>query len=360
MKRKFLAALLALVMVFSMIPVSASAEEATDTDNGVTFEYGNSLLPKGTFTVTVLAPDGTQYSQITVSDFSKSDSHSNTLTINNDKYEIASISLSNGVLSSHSISENKHSVDFHCTFTQDSSTLTVQLAEHFDESQVAIEGEEIKHKGIFYYDISEVEALKMVGKSLNWQLPDSITIDGITLRYVQTNVLQPTEGFTKLDGYYENGYIDYWEADAQNGSGLATPYNIRQIEIRYNDTETAIIPYTDLKYVRVANRTSRYEIQSNDASHSIVAFYNEAESATGNDYSLYAVRFVETGNCIGESKMPPDPKYADHLYYEFTGWTIGYNGGAPFHENTTVTDDTVVYAQKKTTTSTSSEIHVMN
>ena len=44
MKRKFLAALLALVMVFSMIPVSASAEEATDTDNGVTFEYGNSLL----------------------------------------------------------------------------------------------------------------------------------------------------------------------------------------------------------------------------------------------------------------------------------------------------------------------------
>ena len=360
MKRKFLAALLALVMVFSMIPVSASAEEATDTDNGVTFEYGNSLLPKGTFTVTVLAPDGTQYSQITVSDFSKSDSHSNTLTINNDKYEIASISLSNGVLSSHSISENKHSVDFRCTFTQDSSTLTVQLAEHFDESQVAIEGEEIKHKGIFYYDISEVEALKMVGKSLNWQLPDSITIDGITLRYVQTNVSQPTEGFTKLDGYYENGYIDYWEADAQNGSGLATPYNIRQIEIRYNDTETAIIPYTDLKYVRVANRTSRYEIQSDDASHSIVAFYNEAESDTGNDYSLYAVRFVETGNSIGKSKMPPDPKYADHLYYKFTGWTIGYNGGAPFHENTTVTDDTVVYAQKKTTTSTSSEIHVMN
>lgn len=360
MKRKFLAALLALVMVFSMIPVSASAEEATDTDNGVTFEYGNSLLPKGTFTVTVLAPDGTQYSQITVSDFSKSDSHSNTLTINNDKYEIASISLSDGVLSSHKISDNKQSVEFICTFTQDSSTLTVQLAEHFEESQVIIEGEEIKHNGIFYYDISEVEALKMVGKSLDWQLPDSITIDGITLRYVQTNVLQPTEDFHKLDGYYENGYIDYWDADAQNGSELATPYNIRQIEIHYNDTETAIIPYTDLKYVRVANRTSRYEIQSNDASHSIVAFYNEAESATGNDYSLYAVRFVETGNCIGESKMPPDPKYDNHLYYEFTGWTIGYNGGAPFHENTTVTDDTVVYAQKKTTTSTSSEIHVMN
>ena len=362
MKRKFLAALLALVMVFSMIPVSASAKEAKDTDKGVTFEYSDTTLSGlyGTFTVTALAPDGTQYSQITVSDFYKSGSQKNTWTINSDTYEIASISLSNGVLSSHSISENKHSVDFRCTFTQDSSTLTVQLAEHFDESQVAIEGEEIKHNGIFYYDISEVEALKMVGKSLNWQLPDSITIDGITLRYVQTNVLQPTEGFTKLDGYYENGYIDYWEADAQNGSGLATPYNIRQIEIRYNDTETAIIPYTDLKYVRVANRTSRYEIQSNDASHSIVAFYNEAESATGNDYSLYAVRFVETGNCIGESKMPPDPKYADHLYYEFTGWTIGYNGGAPFHENTTVTDDTVVYAQKKTTTSTSSEIHVMN
>ena len=362
MKRKFLAALLALVMVFSMIPVSASAKEAKDTDKGVTFEYSDTTLSGlyGTFTVTALAPDGTQYSQITVSDFYKSGSQKNTWTINSDTYEIASISLSNGVLSSHSISENKHSVDFRCTFTQDSSTLTVQLAEHFDESQVAIEGEEIKHNGIFYYDISEVEALKMVGKSLNWQLSDPITIDGITLRYVQTNVLQPTEDFHKLDGYYENGYIDYWDADAQNGSGLATPYNIRQIEIHYNDTETAIIPYTDLKYVRVANRTSRYEIQSNDASHSIVAFYNEAESATGNDYSLYAVRFVETGNSIGKSKMPPDPKYADHLYYEFTGWTIGYNGGAPFHENTTVTDDTVVYAQKKTTTSTSSEIHVMN
>ena len=38
MKRKFLAALLALVMVFSMIPVSASAKEAKDTDKGVTFE----------------------------------------------------------------------------------------------------------------------------------------------------------------------------------------------------------------------------------------------------------------------------------------------------------------------------------
>ena len=134
MKRKFLAALLALVMVFSMIPVSASAEEAKDTDKGVTFEYSDTTLSGlyGTFTVTALAPDGTQYSQITVSDFYKSGSQKNTWTINSDTYEIASISLSNGVLSSHSISENKHSVDFRCTFTQDSSTLTVQLAEHFD------------------------------------------------------------------------------------------------------------------------------------------------------------------------------------------------------------------------------------
>lgn len=360
MKRKFLAALLALVMVFSMIPVSASAAGATDTDNRLTFEYGNNILPEGTFTVTVLTPDGTEYSQITVNDFSKSDSHKNTLVINSDEYEIASISLSNGILSSYSISADKHSVDFYCTFTDSSSTLTIQLAEYFDESLVTIEGEEIKHNGVYFYDISEVEALKMIGKSLNWNLPENITINDISLRYVQTNVLQPTEDFNILDGYYENSYIDYWEADAQNGSGLATPYNIRQIEIRYNDTETAIIPYYDLKYVRVENRSSRYEIQSDDASHSIVAFYNEAGSDTGNDYSLYAIRFVETGTYIGEANMPPDPEYDDYLYYEFTGWTIGYNGGTPFHGNTIVIDDTIVYAQKRTTTSISSEIHVIN
>ena len=46
MKRKFLAALLALVMVFSMIPVSASAAEATGNQEIVKLGYDTGVSNK--------------------------------------------------------------------------------------------------------------------------------------------------------------------------------------------------------------------------------------------------------------------------------------------------------------------------
>lgn len=76
MKRKFLAALLALVMVFSMIPVSASAAGHFETGpNGYfTLSYENGVADQS-FKVVIVDPEGTQVDSITVSDAATTAGH---------------------------------------------------------------------------------------------------------------------------------------------------------------------------------------------------------------------------------------------------------------------------------------------
>ena len=359
MKKRLLAMLLVLIMVVSLLPVGALADDGYYSNEFVTFEYDGAqgaITETKQYTVNLIKPDGSLLNSFTVPDYNRSDSHDNKLTLSGSisgEYEIDSISQDPGIISSSSI--NKSEVTYHSTFTGDSATLTVQLAEVFDESNVEINGGEVGHAGVVYFDVINYEILKMLyiaGENVS----ADTSIDSVTLRYVEDNLSLKTESFDILAGYNATEYVDYWQADASNAAYLATPYNVRQLEIEH-DGVTTVIPYTELKFTRDGDH---YWIEARDDSPYIVAFYNENGADSGNDYTLYAIRFVEnSGETVSENGgMPSDPTYPATTY-EFVGWTYGYDGGSPFLGTTPVNEDTVVYAQK-TLSSNASEIHVMN
>lgn len=359
MKKRLLALLLVLMLVVSLLPVGALADDGYYSNEFVTFEYDGAqgaITETKQYTVNLIKPDGSLLNSFTVPDYNRSDSHDNKLTLSGSisgEYEIDSISQDPGIISSSSI--NKCEVTYHSTFTGDSATLTVQLAEVFDESNVEINGGEVGHAGVVYFDVINYEILKMLyiaGENVS----ADTSIDSVTLRYVEDNLSLKTESFDILAGYNATEYVDYWQADASNAAYLATPYNVRQLEIEH-DGVTTVIPYTELKFTRDGDH---YWIEARDDSPYIVAFYNENGADSGNDYTLYAIRFVEnSGETVSENGgMPSDPTYPVTTY-EFAGWTYGYDGGSPFLGTTPVNEDTVVYAQK-TLSSNASEIHVMN
>lgn len=359
MKKRLLALLLVLMLVVSLLPVGALADDGYYSNEFVTFEYDGAqgaITETKQYTVNLIKPDGSLLNSFTVPDYNRSDSHDNKLTLSGSisgEYEIDSISQDPGIISSSSI--NKCEVTYHSTFTGDSATPTVQLAEVFDESNVEINGGEVGHAGVVYFDVINYEILKMLyiaGENVS----ADTSIDSVTLRYVEDNLSLKTESFDILAGYNATEYVDYWQADASNAAYLATPYNVRQLEIEH-DGVTTVIPYTELKFTRDGDH---YWIEARDDSPYIVAFYNENGADSGNDYTLYAIRFVEnSGETVSENGgMPSDPTYPVTTY-EFAGWTYGYDGGSPFLGTTPVNEDTVVYAQK-TLSSNASEIHVMN
>ena len=359
MKKRLLAMLLVLMMVVSLLPTGALADDGYYSNEFVTFEYDGAqgaITETKQYTVNLIKPDGSLLNSFTVPDYNRSDSHDNKLTLSGSisgEYEIDSISQDPGIISSSSI--NKSEVTYHSTFTGDSATLTVQLAEVFDESNVEINGGEVGHAGVVYFDVINYEILKMLyiaGENVS----ADTSIDSVTLRYVEDNLSLKTESFDILAGYNATEYVDYWQADASNAAYLATPYNVRQLEIEH-DGVTTVIPYTELKFTRDGDH---YWIEARNDAPYIVAFYNETSADSGNDYTLYDIRYVDiSGETVAENGgMPADPKYPNTTY-QFVAWTDGYDGGKPFIETTPVTEDTVVYAQKTLSTK-ASEIHVMN
>ena len=371
LRRRIGSAFLALVMVLSLIPtvaVSALAADETQENAYISFDYGSPISGSGgTYTIRVLMPNGNELTSLTVNNYAKGDSHSNTITLLGDtanSYEISSISQNTGTISSQEISQS--TVTYRATFTEDSATLTVQLAEVFNADNVQISGDEITNfYGDIYYSVSELELLKMLGHA-GIDIPNGANITGVTLRYVESNNGMETRDFIEYEGVHAQNFIDYWRVTLLNtydsNGGKAIPQNIRQIEITYDDGKTAVIPYSDLTYTGDSS-TKTYTITARAASPYIVAFYNENDTAAGNDYNIYAVRFVEqAGTSLGKANMPANPQYELGAKYEFVAWTETYDGGRPFLSTTVVNEDTVVYAQKalSTITSNSPWIHVMN
>ncbi|MFR8125584.1 MAG: hypothetical protein ACLU8J_01335 [Acutalibacter sp.] len=360
MKRKFLAALLALVMVFSMIPVSASAAEVSVPSNNGYFNLSyNRLYADSQITVNLISPEGTQIDTVTVED-SQNATQIVQIELNEEYqelYDIENATVEGGTVTEETISND--TFRFRLELSVDgSTTVTVRLCPPFENPD--IENGEYDNGAIIRYQAYEPALLKLLYVNGETSVDETTDIAGVEFGFVQNYTLGDNEfGFTEVKTGANN--LPYFEAGLSNAAGKGNPYNIRYLDITYSlnggEEKTKRIYSGNLRYVNVGNNI--YEIEANNDSTSIVAFYYE-HGAQLSTWSLYDVRFVNTGTPLGSAKMPADPTY-ENTRYIFTNWDKNVLGGAPFLPYEKVEDDTVVYAQKTSTPDLGgTEIHVMN
>lgn len=360
MKRKFLAALLALVMVFSMIPVSASAAEVSVPSNNGYFNLSyNRLYADSQITVNLISPEGTQIDTVTVED-SQNATQIVQIELNEEYqelYDIENATVEGGTVTEETISND--TFRFRLELSVDgSTTVTVRLCPPFENPD--IENGEYDNGAIIRYQAYEPALLKLLYVNGETSVDETTDIAGVEFGFVQNYTLGDNEfGFTEVKTGANN--LPYFEAGLSNAAGKGNPYNIRYLDITYSlnggEEKTKRIYSGNLRYVNVGNNI--YEIEANNDSTSIVAFYYE-RGAQLSTWSLYDVRFVNTGTPLGSANMPADPTY-ENTRYIFTNWDKNVLGGAPFLPYEKVEDDTVVYAQKTSTPDRGgTEIHVMN
>lgn len=366
MKRKFLAALLALVMVFSMIPVSASAAEATGNKGIVKLDYNDSWAIDKTIKV-VVQYNNQILDEYEVNDSRLADQHI-TLSLIGDyanKYDIESVSVDTpGAHSStvHYLHKDSYECQLSLAGSNDTpATFTVTLCDPLEAPD--IEGDEID-PGIntIEYRAFNHDMLKLLYVNGVKEVDENTEINDVKMHFVESYRVDTHEQ-SLLNFKTAGNQVDYHYytlSDVSDGKGI--PGNIRYIEITYTldgaeESKTLRVYSGDLRYVNVGNNI--YEIEANNDSTYIVAFYYEA-GAELTTWSLYDVRFVDTGTALGSENMPADPTYGDGNTYIFTNWDKNVKGGDPFLPYEIVTDDTVVYAKKTSSQSGGTEIHVMN
>ena len=360
MKRKFLAALLALVMVFSMIPVSASAAEVSVPSNNGYFNLSyNRLYADSQITVNLISPEGTQIDTVTVED-SQNVTQIVQIELNEEYqelYDIENATVEGGTVTEETISND--TFRFRLELSVDgSTTVTVRLCPPFENPD--IENGEYDNGAIIRYQAYEPALLKLLYVNGETSVDETTDIAGVEFGFVQNYTLGDNEfGFTEVKTGANN--LPYFEAGLSNAAGKGNPYNIRYLDITYSlnggEEKTKRIYSGNLRYVNVGNNI--YEIEANNDSTSIVAFYYE-RGAQLSTWSLYDVRFVNTGTPLGSANMPADPTYGDGNTYIFTNWDKNVGGGDPFLPYEIVADDTVVYAKKTSSQIGGTEIHVMN
>lgn len=268
MKRKFLAALLALVMVFSMIPVSASAADYVESSqNGYfTITYDNQVIDR-TLTVNMKDVEGNLLDSLTVTDVQAADAAIQiALTpAYKNEYNIACVEIANGTQTLLNVSNDVCS--FRTTISS-AATVTVILCK-----QPNIEGEEIDPGyDTIQYRAYEPALLKLL-KSNDIRVDKNTIIEDIAFDFIGEYV----------DDDYDFSYtptgannLAYFHAILSNAGCRATPNNIKSLVITYsqNGNEQSIaIPSEKLRYV---SENGIYKIEANDDSISVVAFYYEA------------------------------------------------------------------------------------
>ena len=370
MKRKFLAALLALVMVFSMIPVSASAAEATGYQGIVKLDYDTGVSNK---TIKVVV----QYNNETLDEYEVTDSQIAdqpvTLSLIGEyanTYDIESVSVDTpgGHTSTlHYLHKDSYECRLSLTGSSDTpATFTVTLCDPLETPD--IEGDKID-PGIstIEYRAFDHDMLKLLYVNGVKNVDENTEINDVKMHFVESYKVNTHE--QDLLGFKTAGnkvdYHFYTLSDASDGKG--TPGNIRYIEITYTldgeeESRTLRVYSGDLRFVNkseVGGLYHIYNIEANNDDTSIVAFYYERDAQLST-WALYDVRFVNTGTPLGSANMPADPTY-ENTRYIFTNWDKNVGGGAPFLPYENVEDDTVVYAQKTSTPDRGgTEIHVMN
>ena len=217
-----------------------------------------------------------------------------------------------------------------------------------------------------YYNIYESQLLKLlylhVGDADKASVSVDTKIEDVTLHLkeaVASSDERKVRYFANVSPNHMGGYY-HTDQGMSNLYGNGNPGNIESLEIEY-DKGTVTIPAEDLRarYVGSNQLQADYELEANDDSVHLVAFYYPAsgtiESPVYNDFQ--AIRFVKDGDIVTDVPNGPSFTAGD---YAFIGWDNLPTGGDPFLAYEPVTADKLVYARVATSSWSISRYRVRN
>ena len=368
LRRRIGSAFLALVMVLSLIPtvaVSALAATAEGDNSLVTLEYENDGVANNFHVNVSVYTDQaeTPIDSFTVDDAHMADNDMKITVKDSTTYEIDHVDFDGvSVGTSEWITPDLRSYSFTCSFIAGSSeTLNVSVYLRSVQEKPAVEGDVYDD---WTLDVSlrayDAQLLKML------YLADKSVSPATEIKSIKYNFYHGVNDAV-VDENSINREEDYWDClYLDNFHGWIVPNNVKNLEITYKDNananeQTVTIPAGDLRFVRTEiGGQPAYEIEANDQSTHIVYFYNETDGHAGNNYFPYAIRFVTSGQALGD-QMPTDPTYQDSSY-KFVNWEQNdWDGnGMPFLSTTIINDDVTVFARKISSSEGGTEIHISN
>lgn len=373
LKRKLTAILVMLAMLISLLPAMPQAASARDFGL-VENDYISWSYPKpatgidsaaGTVKIIVQNSEGKLLDSRVINDYAKRLTGTNTITLKQtDRYDIEKIEMSEGPVTLGDYSAKEASFEWTFDAFGKDQTLTVTLCDPYEPPEI---NDPIERTSVSYR-VSYAQLLKLM--YLNGVTDVSETTDIIKVQpiWVQSYGPESNKEFNFIGGTIGD---DYWNQVFTSNSGDSSevnPGNMRYLEVTYNDgtgEKITKIPAKMMKFTGSSDKTY-YQIESINEDVHVVAFYNETSSMTGDQYDLYAVRFVvDPAQTVGEENMPADPIYTESLSdYKFVNWEIeGYYGdnGEAFLPTTIVDRDMNVFAHKVSSSySGGTEIRVMN
>ena len=358
MKRRIIAALMALCLCIGLLPATALAVEgeATDYISLSDDSSGSSNVGEKPGTVTVVVIDATNNQELGKTTFTRNCT-ANSLTISlvdgiKDEYDIESVDT-NGSYSDN-LSADSYSIESWSSPYGEGGLFTVYLCPEFEKPD--IEDGWIDTDGVIYYRVTQAALLKLLHDN-------GVDVDANTKitnqQAVKAHFVDPYNGVNSewpFDEKPAGGNLLQWYW-IDEGLTDVSDLGIRYIEITYQQgdgaEQTQKIYSGDLRYINVGSNT--YEIESNqNPNEHIVIFYQET-SSDSMVWEPLDVRFISDGNSVGT--LPEPPTYITD--YDFVAWTQEYDGGLPVLETTYVKDDMNVFPQY-TRTNLAQRIHVMN
>ena len=364
MKRRIIAALMAMCLCIGLLPATALAASGSNTANGsyVSLDYGTGTANLK-ITVNVFY-DGEQVDTFTVNDGAKSGNEMEIrlLGTQQDQYDIESVDINPGGGAILTGSADSWDLGVWSVFDNPDVVINVTLCDQYERPEIVNEHTDW-YDLTLEYRLYEPQMLELLYLNGDTGVNKDTTVSSIDVHFVDSYGLQEYKGLHEIGTGANN--LPYRFMTLSDVGDEGNPNNIRYLEINYDNNDgrgekTVKIYSGDLRYVgkKVAGFPI-YEIEARDDSESIVAFYIE-EGAELSTWSLYDVEFVKDGEALGYDRMPEDPTFPN-TQYVFTNWDKNVTGGAPFLPYDPVTDHTVVYAQKTSTSGYGgTEYHAMN
>lgn len=364
MKRRIIAALMALCLCIGLLPATALAAGGSNTATGdyISLDYGTGSADIK-ITVNVFY-DGEQIDTFTVNDGARSGNEMEIrlLETQKDLYDIESVDINPGGGAILTGSADSWDLGIWSVFDNPDVVIDVTLCDQYEPP-------EIVNKHDDWYDLTleyrlyEPQMLELLYLNGDADVNKDTTVSSIDVHFVDSYGISEDADLNSLPTGANN--LPYRYMTLSDVGDKGNPDNIRYLEITYDNNDgrgekTVKIYSGDLRYVgkKVAGFPI-YEIEARDDSESIVAFYIE-EGAESTTWSLYDVKFVKNGEALGYDRMPEDPTFPNTKYV-FTNWDKSVDGGDPFLPYDPVTDHTVVYAQKTSTSGYGgTEYHAMN
>lgn len=368
MKRRIIAALMALCLCIGLLPATALAvDDVGPATDYITVANGGMSSDSGDVIITVVdSTTGQTLGRTTFQLDCLNNSFTITLTAKAaSEYEIESVSYEGPYTSSQTATQWQ--ID-NWTDTYGNEFTVTLCPEHeaprLPEGEIGY-GEQDDWTAVRYYRLYDEQILKMLRFKGVTVSPDT-TIEGVTPTWV-TSFGTPGTGSDKSFST-QNREHDYWELSVTttiDNLSNVQPGNLRKLTITYDNGsgEQSVDIYSkDLRCVKgtEAGYDHHYVIELDDDSFHIVYFYN-AEDANTTNFTLYAVEFVDHGQTLGEN-MPDPPTYASGTYYQFVNWEQNsWNGtGLPLLSTTVINEDIVAFARKTSTSTSGTQIEVSN